>query len=180
MDIVKVCYDFGVTAAEEVAVDKITLDSSLREYCEQNRCGRYGKNYTCPPMIGEADALIRRIRSFQTAVIWQNVYPLEDSFDFEGMMTAQVKHNEMTLAIMREVSLYNDLSDILFLAAGGCSICPVCASETTEPCRNPEIALSSLEAYGINVSKIEEVTGMKYINGANTVTYFAGVFIKDR
>ena len=44
-----------------------------------------------------------------------------------------------------------------------------------QPCRHPEDALPSLEAYGVNVSKLAAACGMKYVNGANTVTYFAGV-----
>ena len=32
-----------------------------------------------------------------------------------------------------------------------------------------------LEAYGINVSRMAQTAGMKYINGTNTVTYFGAV-----
>ena len=66
--------------------------------------------------------------------------------------------------------------EALHLGAGGCRVCPVCANREDKPCRFPEKALSSLEAYGINVSKLAELAGMKYINGQNTVTYFGAVF----
>jgi len=39
----------------------------------------------------------------------------------------------------------------------------------------PDRAMPSLEAYGINVSLLAKTSGMKYINGANTVTYFGAV-----
>jgi predicted metal-binding protein len=61
------------------------------------------------------------------------------------------------------------------LGAGGCRVCPVCAKKTDEPCRHPELAMSSLETYGINVSKLAASAGMKYINGKDTVTYFGAV-----
>ena len=35
--------------------------------------------------------------------------------------------------------------------------------------------MASLEAYGVNVSRMAQAAGMKYINGANTVTYFGAV-----
>ena len=60
----------------------------------------------------------------------------------------------------------------------GCGLCPVCAKKTDEPCRFPDLAMSSLEAYGIYVSKMAEAAGMNYINGANTVTYFGAVFFR--
>ena len=44
--------------------------------------------------------------------------------------------------------------------------------EAGEPCRHPDLAMSSLETYGINVSELAKAAGMKYINGQNTVTYF--------
>ena len=41
---------------------------------------------------------------------------------------------------------------------------------------NPALAMSSLEAYGIDVAQLAKQAGMKYINGVNTVTYFGAVF----
>jgi hypothetical protein len=35
--------------------------------------------------------------------------------------------------------------------------------------------MPSLEAYGVNVSGLASVAGMKYINGQDTVTYFGAV-----
>nr|WP_305142352.1 DUF2284 domain-containing protein [uncultured Acetatifactor sp.] len=46
---------------------------------------------------------------------------------------------------------------------------------TIHPCRFPDMAISSLEAHGINVSRLAAECGMKYINGQNTVTYFGAV-----
>ena len=40
--------------------------------------------------------------------------------------------------------------------------------------------VESREGYGIYVAKIEDVSGMKYINGKDTVTYFSGVFYRTR
>lgn len=45
-----------------------------------------------------------------------------------------------------------------------------------EPCRFPDRAMASLEAYGVAVSELAEACGMKYINGQSTVTYF-GAFL---
>ena len=174
MDFVKLCMDAGASKAEEISINKIIFQPELRVLCEQNACGRFARNYTCPPLVGEVDELIAKLTSFSKAVIWQNIYELEDSFDFEGMMDAQVRHNTMTLEVARQARAA--LDNVLVLAAGGCHLCETCAIQTNEPCRHREDALSSLEAYGINVSKIGEATDMKYINGVNTVTYFSGLF----
>lgn len=174
MDFLKLCIDAGASAAGEIPVEELVLQPELRGLCEQNACGRFAQSYTCPPYVGDVNELITKLQSFSKAVIWQNIYALEDSYDFEGMMDAQAKHNAMTLEIARQVRGAQD--NVLILAAGGCSLCDVCAIQTKEPCRYPEDALSSLEAYGVNVSKTCEAAGMKYINGVNTVTYFSGLF----
>ena len=176
MDIVKLCLDMGAAKAEEVPIDRLVFKPELRELCEHNACGRYARNYTCPPYVGEVNELIARLKSFSHCVIWQNIYSLEDSFDFEGMMEAQEKHNAMTLSVAREIYAKLGRDNALVLAAGGCSLCDTCTVNTNEPCRYPDDALSSLEAYGIFVAKIGDVSGMKYINGKDTVTYFSGAF----
>ena len=178
MDILQLCMDYGATKAEEIPVSKIVLQPELRKYCEVNSCGLYGKNYTCPPHVGEVDDLINNLRKYNRAFIWQNIYPLEDSFDFEGMMDGGKHHQEMTLKIANEIYAKLGKDDVLILSAGGCSKCKSCGIKTSEPCRHPESALVSLEAYCINVSQIGEVSSLKYINGENTVTYFSGAFLK--
>ena len=178
MDIQKLCMEYGAAKAEEIPVSKLVLQPHLRKYCELNHCGLYGKSYTCPPYVGEVDALIARLQKFSHAVIWQNIYPLEDSFDFEGMMAAKKRHQEMTLKIANAVYAKYGKNAALVLSAGGCAECPNCAQRTYEPCRHPDSALVSLEAYGVNVSQIGEVSGLSYVNGPNTVTYFSGAFTK--
>lgn len=43
------------------------------------------------------------------------------------------------------------------------------------PARRPWLACPSLESYGIQVSELAARCGMKYINGASTITYFGAV-----
>ena len=176
MDIQKLCMDMGAAKVETVPVSKLTLQRELRHYCEQNHCGLYGLNHACPPRVGDIDSLIAKLRGYDSAVFFQNVYPLEDSFDFEGMMEAMENHQDMTKKIASAVYAALGKSAALVLSAGGCTLCPACAAKSNEPCRRPDALLVSLEAYGVNVSQVGEVSGLGYINGPNTVTYFSGVF----
>ena len=68
-----------------------------------------------------------------------------------------------------------NICDALHLGVGNCGVCEKCAKLTNEPCRYPDLALPSLESYGVNVSELAKASGMKYINGQNTVTYFGAV-----
>ena len=169
--------DSGAYKAFVLPVADIPFDEHLRRYCEANACGSFGKNYACPPGVGTTEEVMARARTFQTALVFQTVTALEDSFDFEGMQAAAEKHAQVAKSIHAFVRKQN--VPYLQLTAGGCTICPVCAQASGEPCRFPDEAISSLEAYCMNVAALAERCGMQYINGANTVTYFGAFLVRD-
>ena len=164
----------GAYKAAVIPVSLVETDVYFRTLCEKNVCGNYGKNHMCPPDAGEINELIGILRSFQYILVYQSVGQLEDSYDFEGMADAAKKHRALMLKI-NEACDGIDFARRLYLGAGGCTLCEVCAKRTNEPCRNPKKATPSLEAYGVNVSRLAAAAGMKYINGQNTVTYFGAV-----
>ena len=168
----------GFSGASFIFAKDIVLSREFRDACVSNRCGMYGKCYMCPPDIGDIDELITIVQSYSYGLLLQTIAPLEDSYDFEGMQAAGEKHTKQ----MRK--LWNILREALpkgslCLSGGGCRFCKVCAKATGEPCRFPQEALSSLEAYGVNVSETVAKTSLKYINGQNTVTYFGLILFND-
>lgn len=176
VDLVQKIMDMGAHQAAQIKVEDIPFDRSFRSLCESNACGNYGKSYMCPPDAGDIDELIAKAKTFDYAVVYQTVGSLEDSYDFEGMMAAGERQNDLAQEI--SIAFKHNFAETLHLGAGGCRVCPVCAKRTDEPCRYPEKALSSLETYGIAVSELAARCGMKYIHGANTVTYFGAFFYK--
>jgi predicted metal-binding protein len=167
----------GAFRAKVIGASAVETDASFRTLCESNACGLYGKCWTCPPDIGQIDVLMAQLRTYSHVLVYQTVGQLEDSYDFEGMMQAGQNHNRIAKSL-RTVFEKAGISNPLHLGAGGCRVCPLCAKQTGESCRHPELAMSSLEAYGINVSRLAPAADMKYINGSNTVTYFGAVFFK--
>lgn len=172
-DFVKECIQYGAFKAFVTEVKDINFDKGLRAYCEMNYCGSFGKNYACPPTVGAVDAVISKAKSFQNALIFQTVNSLEDSYDFEGMEAAKEYHETVAAKIRDMVEEKYPVH--LPLTAGGCPLCEECAILSNKPCRFPDRAVSSLEAYCINVSTLAETCQMKYINGKDTVTYFGGI-----
>ncbi len=169
--LLSICRDEGAADARALSTGDIPFDPGLRAYCAANACGSYDRNYACPPHVGEPEALIARARSYRRALLFQTVGELEDSFDIEGMNRAGARHKAVCAAIFERIEPL--LGRHMVLTAGGCGKCATCAAVTGEPCRFPDQAVSSLEAYCMNVSRLCGKCGMKYINGANTVTYFA-------
>ena len=164
----------GAFRAAVIPVTNVETDASFRDMCASNVCGNYGRNWMCPPDAGDIHDLMAELRTYEYMLVYQTVTELEDSYDFEGMMDAGVAHNQLMIKLRDRLNGEN-LPRVLYLGAGGCRMCEVCAKRTNEPCRHPDLAVASLETYGINVSKLAPVAGMKYINGKDTVTYFGAV-----
>lgn len=164
----------GAFKANIIETGLVETDRSFRDMCASNSCGVYGKCYMCPPDVGEIDALMAEVKKYDYMLVYQTVSELEDSFDFEGMVAAKKRSYPLAQAV-RKAFEEKKIRKALHLGAGGCGVCETCGKKTGEPCRFPELAMASLEAYGIHVSKLAKAADMKYINGQNTVTYFGGV-----
>ena len=164
----------GAYRANIIETKEISLDIAFREICASNACGMYGKCWMCPPDVGDIDVLMNEVGKYDYALIYQTVTDLEDSYDFEGMIAAK-KHFHKLEQGLREFFDKFKLLKTLHLGVGGCGLCESCTKRMNKPCRFSEKAISSLEAYGINVAKLAVSAGMKYVNGQNTVTYFGAV-----
>lgn len=154
---------------------EIPFSKEVRDMCAMNSCGRYGTNWQCPPAVGEMENLEKKAKSYNHAVMFNCIYPLEDSYDFEGMMAAK---DEFSIACGQALSAVSgSAAECYVMGAGGCSICPKC-TYPDDKCRFPDKVVASMEACGIDVYSSSGKFGFQYINGVNTVTYFGIVFFK--
>lgn len=154
----------------------VVFSAMFRDLCAANSCGQYGMCHMCPPDIGDIHELIRLAQQYDRGLLYQTVGTLEDSFDIEGMLEAGKQHNACASRIRDELAGERGL---LHLSSGGCRMCERCTKRDGKPCVYPELALSSLEAYGVDVYNTARNAGLKYHHGANTVTYFGMVLVKD-
>lgn len=139
----------------------------VRAMCAAGKCGQYGRSWSCPPACGTLEEAAERARRYAQGVLVQTTGALEDDFDVEGMMEAEQIHKDRFFHLvdaLRAAEL-----DCLPMAAGACTVCPVCAYP--EPCRSPDRAIPSMEAYGIFVSQLCASSGLDYNYGPRTVTY---------
>lgn len=152
----------------------IPFSQTVIDACKANMCGKYGTCWTCPPGVGTLDELEKKIKSYKTAVVFTCKYDLEDCFDFEGMVEGQKSAKRVLYSITEELKTAGET----FFALGceGCGICEKCTYPDA-PCRFPEKAIASVEAFGINVVELARNIGINYNNGVNTVTYFCIILL---
>jgi predicted metal-binding protein len=89
----------------------------------------------------------------------------------KGMSEAAAGHGTLFRNFLDRIRSLNPEEDILPLDAGCCSYCDACAYLDGAPCPYPDQALSSLEAYGMNVAALMKKAGMPYNHGKKAVGF---------
>ncbi|MDD4120041.1 MAG: DUF2284 domain-containing protein [Clostridia bacterium] len=157
----------------EIETKDIIISEEILSYCKANKCGKYNTNWTCPPAIPSIYQLKEQYNRYSTALIYNIIYPLEDSFDWDGMLGALKDSNNTANKIAKY--LHTLKLDFKVLKSGSCDICDKC-TYPDNPCKHPDIAYPPLEAYGINVMELAKKFNLNYYNGVNTITYFTIFF----
>ena len=163
--------DAGFSTAAPLDVTTLEVHKEVRAMCASDKCHAYGKNWTCPPECGTLEQCAAQMRPYSNGLLLQTSGKLEDSFDYEGMMDIEAHHRKAlhTFAV-RMLAFY---PNALCLGAGGCRVCKTCAHPA--PCRFPDRACSSMEAYGLLVTEVCTRNSTPYYHGPNTITYTACV-----
>lgn len=173
--LIKEALEIGFSHAGELNMESLVFMPEVREMCSADKCHQYNKNWTCPPGCGTLDEITERIKSYSFGLIVQTTAELEDEFDMENTMEAAQKQKESFTKLMTLLRTRYD--DILPMGSGGCRICEKCTYPDA-PCRFPDLAMPSMEAYGLWVSKVCESSGIPYYYGKNTITYTSCYLLK--
>ncbi len=162
----------GASRAVVVAMSRIHFHEEFRKACERNACGKYATSWMGPPAIGPIAGLMERAGRYKKGLLFQTVHPIARSFDMKGIQAGGKAYQQVFKALLERLKIGHGIIDVLPLGAGCCSICAKCAYLDKEPCRHPNQAVSSLEAYGMDVMALARDMGIPYNNGPNTVSLF--------
>lgn len=168
----------GIAYAAVLDTAAIRFHEGFRQACERNVCGRYDTSWMGPPAIGPIEELKNRVLDFRKGLLLQTVHRTSGSFDWKGMMAAAENHKKIFRDFLKKVKSQYPEEDLLPLDAGCCSYCETCAYQDREPCRNPEEAVSSVEAYGMDVASLMKTAGMPSSHGKGTLG-FVGLILFD-
>ena len=129
--------ELGFPSAAVMETKDLVIVPEWRKYCEQNRCGRYGSNPSCPPACGTVEEMTAKVNRFTHALVVQSVISPED------MKTAGGKFN------------HNELSEQLLTRLPECGI-----GEHLLITAGPWKQWSCVSAYGIDAQKMADKVGM--------------------
>ena len=158
----------GFTAWVPLDVSTLEVKQAVRDMCADNTCGAYEKRWSCPPGCGTIEECGERLRKFTHGILVQTCGDVEDSLDFEAMMDIEADHKahfEQMYAALREKG-----GELLALGAGCCTQCRECTYPDA-PCRFPDKAVASMEAYGLLVLEVCKANGLTYYYGPEKMAY---------
>ncbi|MBR7162119.1 MAG: DUF2284 domain-containing protein [Clostridia bacterium] len=164
----------GFQNASVIATDKIVFDAAFRPYCEENLCGQYGANYSCPPACGTADEMKARVLAYPNALVLQTKWEIESFSEKEKLMRGKQFHNDAMFRLIKQMREQGHNG--FMIGASGCSLCSPCLMREGKPCRFPEFRYSCMSAYCIYVKKLAEACGMVYDYKDGILPYF-GMYV---
>lgn len=179
INIEKICTDIISLGADNVKcidTDRIVFDLSFRKACQENKCGHYGKNYTCPPYAGEAEQLISKVKSYSKAFVIVCTEKISGYDDAYGMQLAD-KRIADTALLADDYAEKNNL-DYMVIGGSNCKKCNPCRVVLNQPCPLPQKAFVSLSAYCIDIAKLSSSCGIEMVWDGSEVSYFAMLLVK--
>lgn len=170
----------NVTHAALIDASAIRYSQEFRQLCAQNKCGEYGKNWMCPPAIGDFEDLKEKASRHKWGLVFQTVHKLSKRFDFEGMKKAAQSHEDTARKVQHHMIDFTGIIDTLPLGVGPCKVCKECTCVLNEACRFPDKAMASVESYGIDVGNLLKGCGIPYHNGKNTISYVGCILFNNK
>lgn len=172
--ILQAAFDEEFSAAAIVDTGEIPFDASFRVYCEENLCGKYGVNYSCPPDCGSPKEMEEKLTCYPHALVLQTIWEISDFSDTDAIKKAKSGHNSASIRLAKR--LRSQGHEGIIVGASGCSLCNPCAITTGEPCRFPDIQYSCMSAYCIFVRKLAERCQMEYTCADGLLAFF-GMYV---
>ncbi len=166
--------EIGFDHYSEVNVPALEFRTEVRDMCAADRCHNYGRNWTCPPHCGTLEEVSSRAKTYHRGLLLQSTAQMEDDFDVESMQDTEILQKKRFTALLDR--LRDLFPNFLPMATGGCTLCPSCSCPDA-PCRFPDRAVPSMEAYGLVVSDVCKQSGLPYYYGPQTITYTSCILI---
>ena len=128
-----------------------------------------------PPGCGTLEECEQRVRKYKLGILVQTVGELEDSLDGEGMMRTEAMHKASFYSLEKDLRKF--YPNMLPIGAGCCIKCKTCTCPDA-PCRFPDQAFSSMEAYGMLVMQVCQANHLDYYYGPGKIAYTSCYLLK--
>ena len=174
--LIQVALDEGFHQVKIIDTDKIVFDSSFRPYCEENLCGQYAANYSCPPDCGTPEEMKKRVLKHRKALVLQMKQEIWDFSDKEVFKKSKQAHNSSAIRVLDRIREMGH--ECFMVGSSGCNLCNPCKIQIGEACSFPNYRFSCMSAYCIYVKKLALDCEMEYDYKDGILPFF-GMIVYD-
>lgn len=151
MELIKLAEAEGFHAAMISAKD-IPVKGEFRKFCEDNLCGKYNANYSCPPGCGSVEEVHQRLFAENKALVLQTIHEIGS---YENKVAIQESKKDLNAAVLQLTEKLRAAGLQGFcLGYGGCPLCVPCKQVEGKPCAFPDKRISCMSAYCIDVGEL--------------------------
>lgn len=147
-------------SAALIPTGNIITDPKFRPFCEENLCGKFNANYSCPPDCGTVEETRVRLMAKDRALVLQTIWEIGSYENKAAIMAARRQHNAAVLRLAERLR-QTGLSGFC-LGYGGCPLCEPCKRVINEPCPYPHNRISCLSAYCVDVAKLAQECALPF------------------
>lgn len=165
-------------AAAVIPAENVPVNSGFRVFCEENRCGQYHANYSCPPTCGTPEQMHEKILQGEKALVLQTQWPIKGYEDADGIRKGKTTHNRRMLQLNETL----EKAGYQGVCAGGscCSLCEPCKMISGEPCAFPELSFSCMSAYCVDVAALARCCGMDFAWDAQKLSVYSMIILRKK
>lgn len=150
--------------------EQVPVDEKFRVYCEQNLCGNYGANYSCPPDCGTVEELREKILAEDKILIVETIWDIDGYEDKAPIQKTKQIHNAMVLRLKAKM----EKEGCVGFCSGynGCPLCSPCKRREDLPCIHPDQRISCMSAYCIDVEELAKRCDLTFAWNPNKLHLF--------
>lgn len=158
-DISRFAESLGIETCREFDPGLLVPEQRIRDLCHEDKCGKYGKHYMCPPLVGTLDEFRARIGEFRRGVLLQYSERLDVRNDREGVMRTKLDFHQRVLEF-EEMLGQKGIMPVWGFIGGSCDLCQPCEAAINKPCPHLEKARMSLESIAVDVIALLDRFGL--------------------
>ena len=98
LELTKLAEEAGFRAAV-IPAKEIPVDGSFRKFCEDNLCGKYNANYSCPPACGSVEQVHGRLFAQEKALVLQTIHDIGSYENKEAILRSKKSLNIAVLEL---------------------------------------------------------------------------------
>ncbi|MCD8097057.1 MAG: DUF2284 domain-containing protein [Lachnospiraceae bacterium] len=176
---VEMALSCGFHDAAVIGAEEFLFVPEYRQYCEENRCGNYGRNYGCPPSCGTVEEMKKKALAFHKGLALRSLMPVDSAYDDEVTKAIKKEHTRMTNALIQKLKEAGMTEAGWAIMAGPCNLCSSCRMPEGKPCPHGEAPFSCLSAYCIDAMTLAKSMGISMEWSPDEVSFFS-IYLFDR